>query len=370
MTVTIKNKLKRIADLYPPERVNATRQRLSHLWESGECGARHPYTVRRREIPLGHVNVSMENLSHRECLELQLDEIIRKAHLHDDYIPSLITSNNCYIQAAAMGAEVVRVNGLFVAKPRYRDLDEALRASLPEFGTPVSLWGITRERIRFFLDQTEGTLPMHPPDPQGPLSLASALVNQEEFLCAFYTEPEKVHRFLDLCTEATALFTDAVMEAITPQLLVPIHCHPYNWRPSPGAAYSEDMLGVVGPDLFREFALPRLERLAARFGPLVLHSCGDCSKTISVFQNRDFLKGLNLGQTDITEVAVRWPGRTTINVSIADWKDRQEIQDYRDTVEKHRVPTLFQICTIGSEITQTEELVPAVWEEVGKILER
>ncbi|MCX6991859.1 MAG: hypothetical protein NT011_01825 [Kiritimatiellaeota bacterium] len=367
--MNIKEKLKIIAELYPQPRIENTKKRLNAFWQKADIGNRFPYTIRRREIPLGKVNYSMDKLSHEESLHIQLDEIIRKAHLPDDYVPSLITSSNCYLLALECGCELKEMDGLMVAEPRYSDLAAALTMSAPDLTRPKSLWRLTRERIAFFIDKTEGQLPLHPPDPQGPLSTATQILNQEEFFCALSLAPKKVRQFLEICTEITADFISAIQKAIPTPLMVPIHCHPYLWRPANGFALSEDMLGVLGPDYFGDFGVPCLKRIAAQFGPLVLHSCGNCASTIRIFNDAaNYLAALNLAQTPMEEICRSWPAKALINISPADWADLEMIKRYKESAQKWNIPTIFNICTVGTDITQTAEHNPAVYQQIAEIL--
>lgn len=367
--MNIKEKLKIIADLYPEPRIENTKKRLKSFWQRAEIGDGFPYTIRRREIPLGKANYSMDNLSHAECLNIQLDEIIRKAYLPDDYVPSLITSNTCYLLALECGCPLKEAEGLLVAEPRYSDLAAALNMPAPDLAKPKSLWRLTRERIAFFIDQTGGQLPLHPPDPQGPLSTATQILNQEDFFCALSLDPQKVGKFLEVCTEITADFISEIQKAIPAPLMVPVHCHPYLWRPAGGFALSEDMLGVLGPDFFKDFGVPCLKRIAAQFGPLVLHSCGNCAATIKIFGDAaDYLAALNLGQTPVEEFGRFWPAKTLINISPADWADLEMIKRYKGSALKWNIPTIFNICTVGVDITQTAEHNPAVYEQIARAL--
>ncbi|MCD6509007.1 MAG: hypothetical protein J7L11_01255 [Thermoprotei archaeon] len=57
--------------------------------------------------------------------------------------------------------------------------------------------------------------------------------------------------------------------------------HLFSWAPpNSGISVSNDMVMVLSPKLYKEFALPYLNRIAKEFGGLFLHSCGDYSHNL------------------------------------------------------------------------------------------
>jgi [methyl-Co(III) methanol-specific corrinoid protein]:coenzyme M methyltransferase len=94
----------------------------------------------------------------------------------------------------------------------------------------------------------------------GPWTLAYHLYGIQDFLMETYTDPDKVHRFLDRLKEITVLFGLAQIRAGADALCLADHA-------------TGDL---VGPWTYRDFLLPYHRELTQRLGcPLVLHICGD-----------------------------------------------------------------------------------------------
>ncbi len=81
---------------------------------------------------------------------------------------------------------------------------------------------------------------------RGPMNIASYLVGQTEFLTGIKTEPERRHRLL-------ALVTDFIIEWIAEQR----RC----FDTIDGVLVLDDLIGFVGRNDFREFALPYVKRI-------------------------------------------------------------------------------------------------------------
>lgn len=109
------------------------------------------------------------------------------------------------------------------------------------------------------------------PDFQGPLNAAAQIMKQDEFLVALYTEPTKVHKFLNRITTALIEF----MKTLQSQVHVDGNIWPYIWLPQEvGVVVTEDMMPLLSPELYKEFGLPYLKRISDTFGGVFVHSCG------------------------------------------------------------------------------------------------
>lgn len=83
---------------------------------------------------------------------------------------------------------------------------------------------------------------------RGPLNIASFLMGTTEFLTAIKTDPERMHRLLDLITDFLVEWVAYQREAI-PTI--------------DGLLVLDDLVGFVGKNDFRVFALPYLKKLFA-----------------------------------------------------------------------------------------------------------
>ena len=82
---------------------------------------------------------------------------------------------------------------------------------------------------------------------------------------------------------------------------VPIHSHANFWMPDRlGIQISEDLLSVVSPDIFKEFALPYNNYISEEFNGILLHSCGDFSHNFNNILKHRNLRGINFGVTEVS----------------------------------------------------------------------
>ncbi len=74
---------------------------------------------------------------------------------------------------------------------------------------------------------------------------------------------------------------------------------PYNWLPDDlGVVFTEDLMPLLSPELYREFGVPYLKRLADTFGGAFIHCCGEFEQHLPalVDQRRQY-PGLRLCRT-------------------------------------------------------------------------
>jgi uroporphyrinogen-III decarboxylase len=83
---------------------------------------------------------------------------------------------------------------------------------------------------------------------RGPLNIASFLLGTTEFLMALRTEPERMHRLV-------GMLTDFLLDWLAWQR----ECFPS----IDGILVLDDLVGLIGPQDFQEFALPHLRRIFA-----------------------------------------------------------------------------------------------------------
>jgi uroporphyrinogen-III decarboxylase len=120
-------------------------------------------------------------------------------------------------------------------------------------------------------------LPVGLTDMNSPLSTAAQLCGYDKLFYWMYDDPRAVHALLDLVTDAFIAWVKA-QKARIGEPLDASNGLQGTWSPrGVGVWASDDDLVTLGPDLYREFVLPRMERLYAAFGGGSLHFCGDGS---------------------------------------------------------------------------------------------
>ena len=304
---------------YPPARIVASRARLLNVWNGDG-----PDTARGDSIPFiftGVPNTTGANggmlgeagYPREELLAYQLEAILARAGVADDYIPSLSPGCSQGLIPTAYGAREEWTSDHYWPTPLLASAEEIDGLPQPD----LSRDGVAAEILehtRFFHRATQGELPIQMPDMQGPLDLAGNMLGVERLMMEMYDHPEAVHRLLARMTNDFITYLHLQEEA-SGGTLVPIHCMPTVWLP-PGRAMSlsEDLLAVISPRFYPTFARPYNERVAAEFGRVVIHSCGSWEHNLAGLTQTQGLLGVNFGvsETDPERVATRFGRRVVL----------------------------------------------------------
>lgn len=357
MHPSIHNSIEQLREAYSESRTAELMKRFDAFW-AGQPLERLPFTLRRREILRGghsnHDELGLFDLE--ELLQAQLEDRVQKAHLPDDYLPTLIVGNSPYYLSIALGAEwrLAPGEGLSAA-PLVQSAEEIASLEVPNFEKiPDNPFSECIRRIDYFLTETEGRFPIVLPDPQGPMSLACQLWKTEELFIAMIESPEAVHQIMRLCTTATIEFFHFLFRTFGRANFIPTHCMSYIYRkPGEGVSISEDMFGVLSPGQLQEFLVPYVNEIAREFGPLVVHSCGDCSRKLDVLMQIEPLAAFHFSQTDIHALGPETLQRVGV-LSRNDWESRQQLEDYIRAVQKNGINGWIQVHTLGDEFDQVQ----------------
>lgn len=147
---------------------------------------------------------------------------------------------------------------------RAADIDH-LRPRLKE----SPLYQAALQQMRFFRQTVGGQIPVAAPDLQCPLSVASMIFDYNQLVYAMMDEPRRVHALLGMITETMIEAVHAIQKELEGYPL----CH-FDWWFPKGICVSDDLQAVFNPELYREFAVPYNEKLAAEFGGLATYSSG------------------------------------------------------------------------------------------------
>jgi uroporphyrinogen-III decarboxylase len=137
---------------------------------------------------------------------------------------------------------------------------------------------------------------------RGPLNVAGFLMGMTEFLVALKTEPERVKRLLGTITSFLGKW-HALQRERFPTI--------------DGIMILDDIVGFIGEEDFKEFALPYLSELYAPPASVKLfHNDADCAASVKYYPDM----GINLynpgTQLSIAEIVERTAGRLTLLGSI------------------------------------------------------
>lgn len=260
--------MSQFASWYPEELLAAREEKLRGFWAA--AGPRALLSVHSAATP--YRQLADDDL----MVERAVQEILASAHLSDDYLPWFGPDFGTVSTAKYWGGEIVQPEGGFVfIKPVIHgpeDLDRVQPGDPAGYDVARAIRLCARVRERLGTDRVWGRML----DFQGPLSTAALLWEQTDFLCSMYTDPEAVHRLLDQVTTQLIAMMRALRAGMG-RLCGMIW--PYIWMPDElGIVFTEDMMPLMSPELYREFGIPYMKRLAEAAGGAFLHCCGACEQ--------------------------------------------------------------------------------------------
>lgn len=292
----VKEKLKVIDDLYPQERLAASKARWGKIWNGQKGGDRLPFVY----SPLSF-NYYNDNHSPEERLRTSLDEFILRGKFNDDFIPSFFPGCKQSTIPSMFGAPEIRQGDEFICEQiifEAKDIDELPEPSVSP-GTVARQWLAMQS---YLLEETEGTVPVHVTDMQGPVDVGAQMWGYDNLLLAPYTEPEYYHKFMKLITRAYIMFWDAQKKLLGDNFLG-THLFGWSWvPPGNGATLSADSLVMVSDDYYKQFFKPYFLEIGRRYNGITVHSCGDFSATIESLSNTEYVKAVNAGQMNINQL--------------------------------------------------------------------
>lgn len=130
-------------------------------------------------------------------------------------------------------------------------------------------------QMRFFRKIVGDKIPIGAPDVQSPVDVASMIFDYTGLVYAMIDEPQRVHALMRMVTDAIIQACHAFKKEMTYSLSAA-----FNWWLPRGIFLADDLQAVLNADLYREFAVPYNEIMAAEFGGLGLHSCGRIMQNI------------------------------------------------------------------------------------------
>jgi hypothetical protein len=143
------------------------------------------------------------------------------------------------------------------------------------------------------------------PDFQGPMNTLSLMIEQTEFICAMYENPAAVHRALGLVTDLLIATIRRFLDTVGSEKVVG-NVWPYlSLQGTQGVAVTEDYMPLLNPELYVEFGVPCLKRIADAFGGVWIHCCGVYRQHLQTLRHADFkIHGLELAYPQMTPMEV------------------------------------------------------------------
>lgn len=253
-------------------------------WFGEERCRRHIERARQFWEGEGRYVISLTTPQHRprqdtsdeERFHIHLASLQRQAKLPGLNVPSAFPDYGTVSTARYWGGEVrvAQETGNPHIAPVATTIDEAL--SLEPL--PIGDAGMDTARALTLFRRLKDALQtehlwFRGPDMQGPLNTAGLILQQDELMIAMRADPEKTRRFLDQVTSFLIdLWRHLLREcdgkfagSIWPYTFVP---------PDLGVVFTEDLMPLLSADVYREFGIPVLRRIADELGALHIHCCG------------------------------------------------------------------------------------------------
>gem|GEM_PF-1090845 len=292
----IHHKLDAVDDLFPPERLARSRARWSALWRGERPPDRYPFVY----MPTFNYYDDVDTPERR--LDKTLDECLLHGRLHDDFIPSVFPGCRQATIPNLFGAREIVMENDYAAEKLIRDPADIDRLPEPATG-PGTLARDWLDMQAWFVEATDGRLPVHVVDMQGPADVCGNLWSYDAFLMAAYEDPERFHRLMGRVTDAFVMFWKLQADLLG-DLFVGTHLFGWDWVPSGvGATVSADSLVMISPDFYREFYQPYIERIARDLGGVTVHSCGNFGAVLPALCATPGLRGVNAGQMTLDDLA-------------------------------------------------------------------
>ena len=113
------------------------------------------------------------------------------------------------------------------------------------------------------------------PDFQGPLNTLALMIDQTELMVGMMEQPELIKTVLGRITDTLIEYAQRYRNAVGPTKMVG-SIWPYFMLPDGmGLSLTQDYMPLVGAELYEEFEVPLLKRIADRLGGVFIHCCGE-----------------------------------------------------------------------------------------------
>lgn len=212
-------------------------------------------------------------------LEWQLGALARSLAYKSDAPMYLEPWYGIGTTAAAFGASYVWLPG---QSPGVHPPHSTLQDAFPlrrKTENDIPILSETLATIEYFLEKTKGRLPISWCDLQAPLNVVGGIVDITHLLEVAYDEPEKLKELLAAAADEIQRFTQIQSRLIGAALAKPGHGFASSRR-GQGIGLSTDNLIMVSPSLFGELCHEDFGKLAASFGGVAFHSCGNWGRWI------------------------------------------------------------------------------------------
>ena len=265
-------------EIFPYEIIDGREKKLRGFWNREADSPRSILQVHNgKEFPVRQIE------DDETVVTNAINQMISSRDLSDDYLPWFGPDFGTISTAVYWGGEeVYPEDGCAYINPIIFDIDDVERmpdpvdAALKDVRRAKVLRDKVRERIesdRFWVRSV---------DFQGPLSTVGLIWEQTDLFCAMSTDPDLVHKVMRKVTDHLINMANALKSEVGPQ------CGPtwpYVWLPDDiGFGFTEDLMPLMSPNLYKEFGAPYLKQLADAVGGAFIHCCGEFEHHLPVLK--------------------------------------------------------------------------------------
>lgn len=365
MRKIIREKLEKIRELYPEERKNASIKRWEAVWDKTKKADRRPFVY---YSPLFDAYNALHTAEER--LQASLDEIIVRGQVGDDFVPSVFCGCRQSTIPNMFGAkEVIKGTDATCDKILFKieDIDSLQKGTIYP-GSVAQMW---LDMQKYIIEETEGELPVHVVDMQGPFDVAGQMFGYDNLFVCAYDDEERYDRLMGLITQAYIDFWKA-QQAVCGDLFIGTHLFAWDYVPkNNGATMSIDSLVMVSPDFYDEFYKKYIEKMADTFGGLVVHSCGDFRHVVPSLMQTRGLKGINASQLSLRQLINAGMSTDMVGILTLPLEGLQELSSVIRETNIRVDPAFFGNWSIfGPSVPPVEEWTAGQREQLHRIDEQ
>jgi hypothetical protein len=224
----------------------------------------------------------------RQSLRQQLGGLLKSLDYASDAPTYLEPWYGIGTTASAFGGEYDWFEGQApVVRPLYKAMDE-VPPLVPRDFDQVPIMRYTLDTIEYFVDQTQGRVPLSWSDLQAPLNVATELIDTSAFFTGMIDQADRVREILSAITEVVIRFTRQQSDLIGDRLARPGHGFASS-RAGKGIGLSTDNLVMISPKMYDKFCVADNIQIGAAFGGVSIHSCGDYARWLPALKKIDNL---------------------------------------------------------------------------------
>lgn len=209
--------------------------------------------------------------------------------LDDDTVPHLDPYTGTEIFAAAFGCPVHRPDDTNpFARPLITSASDVSSLAVPEItAEPLAVLFEIADELR---RRAGPDAVMRLPDIQSPMDIAALIWDKGSFYMAAIESPEAVKELAGKVRQLLTGFLDEWFGRYGTEFVA----HYPDYFMSGGITLSEDEIGAVSTDMFRDLFLPELTELSNRYGGLGMHCCADARHHWEAWKEIPGLQLLNI----------------------------------------------------------------------------